>query len=388
MPPTPAEARTPTDRDWHTDELPATAAARLPHPGRTLDRGARRRCATLGADLGIELVAYKRRIGRYLLWRAGPGACAPTRATWPSRPTTSTSGGRSGSRPTAPARAPARTARRTRASARGRRRCVTTAANALTIRSRRPASGRGTRAAGRITIRARSRACAGDARRRRRVERALDVACGTGMSTRALADDRRRRGRRRPFARDARRRRAVGAAGAVLRADRRRDAAVRRPRSFDAVTCARACTGSTSRGSSPKCAGCCAPGGWVALYDHYFIGEMVDVPEFAEWSARRARALPAAAAQPAGRRSALPRRPAGFEKVGDEFFADDIEMTQQQFVDYQLSISNFVAAGERGTPRDELRAWLLESTAPFYDGVPSADRALPRLRHLPTRRRS
>ena len=27
---------------------------------------------TLGSDLGIDLVAYKRRIGRYLLWRAGP----------------------------------------------------------------------------------------------------------------------------------------------------------------------------------------------------------------------------------------------------------------------------------------------------------------------------
>ena len=43
----------------------------------------------LGADLGHELVAYIRRIGRFLLWRAGPAA-APTRATSPSPPTTST----------------------------------------------------------------------------------------------------------------------------------------------------------------------------------------------------------------------------------------------------------------------------------------------------------
>jgi hypothetical protein len=33
----------------------------------------------LGADLGIELVAYKRRIGRYLLWRAGPAVRADAR---------------------------------------------------------------------------------------------------------------------------------------------------------------------------------------------------------------------------------------------------------------------------------------------------------------------
>jgi hypothetical protein len=33
----------------------------------------------LGEDLGIELVAYLRRIGRYLLWRAGPAVRADTR---------------------------------------------------------------------------------------------------------------------------------------------------------------------------------------------------------------------------------------------------------------------------------------------------------------------
>ena len=33
----------------------------------------------LGADFGIELVAYKRRIGRYLLWRAGPAVKADAR---------------------------------------------------------------------------------------------------------------------------------------------------------------------------------------------------------------------------------------------------------------------------------------------------------------------
>ena len=62
--------------------------------------------------------------------------------------------------------------------------------------------------------------------------------------------------------------------------------------------------------------------------------------------------------------------PDGFESVADEFYADDIDMTQQQFADYQLSISNFVAAGgTRRAARDELRAWLLESTAPLLRGA-------------------
>jgi len=78
MAPTPAEARTPTDHDWHTDELPATPQRDflIPAP-RWLEAPGELR--TLGADLGIDLVAYKRRIGRYLLWRAGPASGADAR---------------------------------------------------------------------------------------------------------------------------------------------------------------------------------------------------------------------------------------------------------------------------------------------------------------------
>jgi hypothetical protein len=69
--PTPAEERTPTDRDWHTAELPATPQRDFLIPA-TRWVEAPDALRTLGDDLGIELVAYKRRIGKYLLWRAGP----------------------------------------------------------------------------------------------------------------------------------------------------------------------------------------------------------------------------------------------------------------------------------------------------------------------------
>jgi hypothetical protein len=73
-----AEARPPTDRDWHTVELPDTpqrdflipATRWIESPAWVLD---------LGADFSVELVAYKRRIGRYLLWRAGPAKRADAR---------------------------------------------------------------------------------------------------------------------------------------------------------------------------------------------------------------------------------------------------------------------------------------------------------------------
>ena len=78
MSPTPAEARTPTDRDWHTEDLPALPQRDFLIPA-TRWVEAPNALRALGTDLGIELVAYKRRIGRYLLWRAGPARRADAR---------------------------------------------------------------------------------------------------------------------------------------------------------------------------------------------------------------------------------------------------------------------------------------------------------------------
>ena len=78
MSPTPAEERTPTDRDWHTAELPATPQRDFLIPA-TRWTEAPAALRELGADFGVELVAYKRRIGRYLLWRAGPAKGSDTR---------------------------------------------------------------------------------------------------------------------------------------------------------------------------------------------------------------------------------------------------------------------------------------------------------------------
>jgi hypothetical protein len=73
--PIPAEARTPTDHDWHTADLPPTPQRDYLIPAERWVE-APDALRTLGADLGIDLVAYKRRIGRYLLWRAGPATRA------------------------------------------------------------------------------------------------------------------------------------------------------------------------------------------------------------------------------------------------------------------------------------------------------------------------
>lgn len=76
--PTPAEARPPVDRDYTTPELPPLPQREYLIPA-TRWTAAPAELLALGADFGVELVAYKRRIGRFLLWRAGPAAKADAR---------------------------------------------------------------------------------------------------------------------------------------------------------------------------------------------------------------------------------------------------------------------------------------------------------------------
>ena len=72
------EDRPPVTTDYHTAELP-------PLPQRDYLIPAERwveapdELRELGADFGVQLVAYKRRIGRFLLWRAGPASRADAR---------------------------------------------------------------------------------------------------------------------------------------------------------------------------------------------------------------------------------------------------------------------------------------------------------------------
>jgi SAM-dependent methyltransferase len=195
--------------------------------------------------------------------------------------------------------------------------------------------------------------------------RALDVACGTGMSTVALAervDD-------------------------VVGVDRSSDMLAFAPRSdhvtyafstaealpfarssFDGVTTCSGVHWFDQPRFFAECRRVLRADGWVALYDHYFLGEMVDVPEFAAWTRGlfEKYPLPPRTPQVGDPRS---EQPAGFIKVGDEFFADDIEMTHDGFVDYILSISNLVAAAERETPRAELRTELTATTEHFFAGT-------------------
>jgi len=198
---------------------------------------------------------------------------------------------------------------------------------------------------------------------------ALDVACGTGMSTVALAG----------FARSV-----VGldVSAAMMRVAPPAanvtyvlGSAERLPLSagaIDAVTCSSGIHWFDQERFYGELRRVVRTGGWIGLYDHYFLG-MQGVEEFQAWVGELfARyPLPPRNPQVGDPRAETPR---GFALVGTDLFEDPIEMTREEFVDYQLSVSHCVAAAERGTPRPEIRAWLLESTAPLFGS--SATRVL------------
>jgi hypothetical protein len=72
------EEQPPVAVDYHTEDLPQLPQRDFLIPAeRWVEAPPELR--TLGADFGVSLVAYKRRIGRYLLWRAGPASRADAR---------------------------------------------------------------------------------------------------------------------------------------------------------------------------------------------------------------------------------------------------------------------------------------------------------------------
>jgi SAM-dependent methyltransferase len=197
------------------------------------------------------------------------------------------------------------------------------------------------------------------------VDRAIDVACGTGLSTLALAER----------------------AGVVVGVDISPEMMRVAPRTsnityvlgraeqlgfadgaFDAVTCSSGIHWFDQERFFAELHRALRPDGWAGLYDHYFMG-MRAVDGFDEWVGELFARYPLPPRNP---QVGDPRSetPAGFELVGTDTFEDPIDMTHEAFVDYQLTVSSCVAAAERGTPRAEMRSWLRGSTTRLFPSAP------------------
>jgi SAM-dependent methyltransferase len=204
-----------------------------------------------------------------------------------------------------------------------------------------------------------------------RLERGLDVACGTGMSTIALRDyadtvvgvdisPEMMRAATRP----------EGVTHVLARSERLPFPA----QSFDAVTCCSGVHWFDQPRFYAEMARVLRPGGSVLLYDHYFM-RVRGTPLFREWVRELFERYPlpprgAAVGDPALAHTA------GFAVVVEDAFDDDIDMTQHTFADYQLTLSHCVAAVDRGVPRAEVRAWIMKSTTPMFADGPRTVRFL------------
>jgi ubiquinone/menaquinone biosynthesis C-methylase UbiE len=202
--------------------------------------------------------------------------------------------------------------------------------------------------------------------------RALDMGCGTGNSTRALAEISRH----------------------VVGCDASQDMLSVAPRgenmsyveslaetlpfaaeSFALITVSSAFHWFDRERFLPEATRVLRPGGWLAVYTTGFSGKMRESPEFERWNRQVYR----------NRYPGPPRRSQrladddatrfGFQRVARDNIAYDLTLTIEEFVDWLTTHSNVVLAVERGTESlADVQAWLRESLRLLF---PSATGTFP-----------
>lgn len=187
---------------------------------------------------------------------------------------------------------------------------------------------------------------------------ALDVACGTGLSTRALAAlgipavgldpvpamvARARADTGLPFV--------VGAAEALPVAEE----------SVDLVTVSSGVHWFDPDRFAAEAARVLRPGGTLLLYEHAGA-DLPDQPAFRDWL--RGTYLRRHPSPPRGAMADAFDGRGRFRLQAEDRWADEVTFDRAGFAAYLLSQSNLL-----GAPPEPVRAWLLESLAPFFPGA-------------------
>jgi SAM-dependent methyltransferase len=115
------------------------------------------------------------------------------------------------------------------------------------------------------------------------------------------------------------------------------------------------------------------PGGRLVVYDHYFAARMEENESFRAWF--RGQYL---TRYPSPKRGEIAfteseAREHGFRLLGCEHYDDALKFTPESLIDYLTTHSNIIAAVEGGDESiDSARAWLAESLVPLFGGVDEA----------------
>ncbi|HTB63811.1 MAG TPA: class I SAM-dependent methyltransferase [Opitutales bacterium] len=110
-----------------------------------------------------------------------------------------------------------------------------------------------------------------------------------------------------------------------------------------------------------------APGGWLFVYNNLFMGALRGCPEFKIWMDEVY--LKKYLTPPRTRKKLTPEysEKFGFARVGLENFPNEVSVTREQLVGYFLTQSNVIAAVEQGSERiDDVATWIDRSVAPFF----------------------
>jgi SAM-dependent methyltransferase len=108
------------------------------------------------------------------------------------------------------------------------------------------------------------------------------------------------------------------------------------------------------------------PGGLLVIYDHGFAGEMACNPAFAQWHATYLRRYPS---PPRDKRPLSPAElhAAGFQLLEDHRFTHPWPFTATELADYLVTQSNVIAATEStGESVEAVHRWIQEEAGPCF----------------------
>ncbi len=110
------------------------------------------------------------------------------------------------------------------------------------------------------------------------------------------------------------------------------------------------------------------PSSLIVAYDNYFLGQMRDNPAFSVWY--NDEFLQNYPVPPRGKRAfdTTSKNATDFVLKHEEFNENTLEFSLEEIINYLVTISNVIALVENGTQSiEEVHEWLTKSVAPFFD---------------------
>ncbi len=195
-------------------------------------------------------------------------------------------------------------------------------------------------------------------------ESALDVACGTGQSTQALAEV-----AERVVAVDNSRSMLALALPLpnVVYLQAEAEALPFPGEAFELITVGKAFHWFDQDGFLREANRVLKPGGWLFIYNNVFIGGMKECAELKSWVEKSYLAKYATTPRARKKLTEAYAGEFGFELAGRDNFFNDVTMTPEQLVGFFLSQSNVIATVEQGSETvAEVASWIEHDIRPFF----------------------